>query len=105
MTTMTIDPDDPNGPALPALGDEVRLHDIAGYTEDEQTAAASLVPVEIPGTDPDHVVARVLNAAINWENAATDWDASQRGTSMHTLFAATDALHAAIRAYMPMVAK
>jgi hypothetical protein len=139
MSTMTIDPDDQNEPALPVMGTELRLHDgttarvlqsydptlsrvmtghdqawqvtgpegvrvidmydIAEYVEDEQTAGAALAPVEIPGTDTDHVVARVLNAAINWENA------TQNATSLATMIEAGDALHAAIRAYMPLVAK
>jgi hypothetical protein len=68
-------------------------------TDDEQTAGATRVPVEIPGTDPDHVVARVLNAAINWENA------TQNATSLATMIEAGDALHAAVRAYIPLVTK
>lgn len=38
-------------------------------TEDEQTASATRVPVELPGADGDHVLAHVLNAAIDWDTA------------------------------------
>jgi len=38
-------------------------------TEDEQTASATRAPVEVPGADGDHVLANVLNAAIDWDTA------------------------------------
>lgn len=62
----------------------ISLDDITGYPEHD---------------DPNHAVARVLNAAMNWENAARTAPASIEH------MAAADALHAAVRAYLPLVAK
>lgn len=132
MTTMTIDPDDPNGPALPVLGDEVRLHDgstarvlrtydaidsrtMTGHDRAWQATGpqgarvislddiASYVVDEANKTD--HAAALVLNAAINWENTVSNRVDSWHGTSMQTVFSATAALQEAIRAYMPLVGK
>lgn len=76
----------------------VRLDQIAGYPEDDETAGATRTAVQSPAGDHDHVVARVLNAAIDWENA------SQNAVTMEALIQASDALHGAVRAYMPLVA-
>jgi hypothetical protein len=108
----------------------VELHEIAGYPEAEAELAAAPcarcggrngrhglvhtrhgnggghnepcpntptpaeLPSELPAAD---VVAGVLNAAVNW-HAAT-----QAGGSFLGHAAAPDALHAAVRAYLPLV--
>lgn len=63
----------------------------------DQAAGAARALVEIPGADGDHAAAAVLNAAIEWENA------SQNAFDVDTLIRAADELHAAVRAYLPLV--
>ncbi len=121
----TTDPDDWNAPALPVLGDELRLTDgttarvLQRYDETLSrvmtgqdrawqvtgpTGARVITLDQVAGymvdgaTDVDHAAALVLNAALDWERAC------ERGF-MNEHMAAADALHKAIRAYMPLVAE
>lgn len=73
--------------------------------DDEAAAGETRTVVLDPSsTDTDHVTARVLNAAMNWENALQRHDAGAHELHVHVdLLTAAHNLRAAVRSYMPLV--
>jgi hypothetical protein len=73
--------------------------------EDDRTVSASRVTVEVPGADTDHATALVLNAAIDVHQVHLDLQRDGGTlTSSAKAYKAQDALHAAVRDYLPLVA-
>jgi hypothetical protein len=123
-TTTTTGPDDWNAPALPVLGDELRLTDgttarvlqrydgttarvLTGQDRAWQvtgpTGARVITLHQVAryladeATDVDHAAGLVLNAALDWERAC------ERGFVTEHM-AASDELHKAIRAWAALMA-
>jgi hypothetical protein len=81
----------------------VGAEQIVGYAEDDETAAAAHARVELPGADADHVLANVLNAALQWHQAHEHGDGTMAANAAIT--SAEDQLHAATRTYLPRIGK
>lgn len=72
--------------------------------EDDMTTAERISPVEIPGADLTHVVANVLNKAIDWEKAHSHDEAGDMFATA-AMFKASDALSRAVRTYVATLTK
>lgn len=75
---------------------------MATTTEDLNTGETRTTVLDPSPTDSDHVTARVLNAAMDWENTLQRHDVGAHETHSDLIAAAYN-LRAAIRSYTPLV--
>ncbi len=77
---------------------------MATTTEDLNTGETRTTVLDPSPTDSDHVTARVLNAAMDWENTLQRHDVGVHEAHVHgELLTAAHNLRAAIRSYTPLV--
>jgi len=100
------------GQTLPAMAHTYQCVEMGWWLLHELEPGTPCTPPSLPDaetrepSDANHAVARVLNAAMNWENAMRA--ESTRGGGLQAIQArliAEDALRGEISAYMPLVAK
>lgn len=78
--------------------------ELAPSDDDATTSETRTTVLDPSSTDVDHVTARVLNAAMDWENTLQRHNIGAHKAHVHSdLLIAAHNLRAAIRSYMPLV--